>query len=244
MERSALGDDILTCPNCLSDSGLVIGWFPISESDSKKFTRVGCKKYKIYFSENEHWHAVIFWNNFAITEFAKKKKIHKHSELYKSLYLKAKLEKKVNELQQKIDQYLEEKISVNCKFSVGDIFKDKRDKSSNWMVKKVNSFYGCNTGPFWIIKAQYVNKNGKLTDGEKEFWERDQQYFIKGKIYWKPTRWSQIKPNKQCLYKGSVGNVNSVSYSKREAIIQDGSEFKKISTLMEIKVSVIEINEI
>lgn len=243
MERSAIDDDVKVCPNCLTKSELVIGWFLEDESTSNEYTRVGCKKCDTYFTEKESKHAVALWNNFARKEFENKGKALNHAEFYKLFYEKTVLEINVNKVQKDIDIYLESHISCKCKFEIGDIIADKRRMNSAWMVKKIYSVYGWNTGPFWIIEAGNISTNGKLTGSRCDFWERDKDYLFKESPYWQPTRWLQIKPNLECLHKNIIGKVISVDHSKRQALIEVGAEKIKIQSLNDIKISILNINK-
>ena len=242
-ERSAVKDDVVTCPSCNSRSNLTIGWVSINAKKSKELTRVGCKKCKTFFTEKKYWHAITFWNNYALIEFLKKGKKMKHNKLYNYLYQKAKAEKEADFLQDKIDQYLEENISTKCKFSIGDIIRDKRDTKYNWIVKKLYSVYGANTGAFWILKVQCINKNGKILEEESELWENDEKFFEAGVEFYQATRWTQLKSGHKCFYQDLSYTISSINLSKREAKLKNSIKEIKMNSLTKLKISVHDINE-
>jgi len=242
-ERSAVQYDVLTCPSCNSRSNLTIYWTSINANKSEELTSVGCKKCKTFFTEKEDCHAITFWNNYALIELLKKGKKIKHNKLYKYLYQKAKAEKEADFLQDKINQYLEENISTKCKFSIGDIIRDKRDTKYNWIVKELSSVYGVNTGAFWILKVQCINKNGKILEGETELWENDEKFLESGVEFYQPTRWTQLKSGNACLYQDLEYTISSINLSKREAKLKNGIKETKMNSLTKLKISVHDINE-
>ena len=161
-ERSASGDDVKTCPSCNSRDGLVIRWFSDIDYRIHEITEVGCKKCHKFISEKEDRHAIAAWNLFVIEEAERTGKKEDHAELYRLLYAHSQAEKKTTSLRTKIDDYLEENFTPTCPLKKGDRFKFEGRVGEVWSVKKIYSVYGWNTGPFWIIDALNVLKNGRI----------------------------------------------------------------------------------
>jgi len=242
MERSTIGDNILPCPQCLSNSELVIGWFPDPNSNDTEYTRVGCKKCNKYFSEKKGKHAVALWNYFAVTEFEKLGKELKYSKLYKLLYAQTISELEALRIQKEIDTFLKHEISTRCDFNIGDTFTDKSKNNSDWIVREIHSVYGWNTGPFWIIKAESINVHGKFTDNIIEFWEKDKKFFLKRDRYFTPTRWLQIKPKISCMYKKLIGEIISINTKVKKATLKIDGQLFVVNSLKDIKIPIEHIN--
>jgi hypothetical protein len=238
MERSAKEDDVKTCPLCASRDALVIRWLPDINKRVHERTEVGCKKCGKFFSEKEDRHAIVAWNIFAIEEIERIGEKEKHSELYKLIYAHSQAEKQTASLRAKIDTYLENNITPSCPFRMGDRFKVKWRHKGVWSVRRVHSVYGWNTGPFWIIDALNVLKNGRLGEKSREFWERDKSKLVPLKPFWRPTKWKQLIPGDDCLYSSQSGQILNVDYSKRIAKINLNGETVQIKVLSNIFVPI------
>ncbi len=238
MERTAQEYDVKTCPLCGSREALVIRWLPDIDHRVHEITAVGCKKCDKFFSEKEDRHAIAAWNHFVIQQVDRIGKKEDHVELYRLLYVHSQAEKQAASLRTRIDDYLEENITPTCPLKRRDRFKVKGGSGEVWSVKKVHSVYGWNTGPFWIIDALNVLKNGRIGDKHREFWGRDKAKLVPLKPFWRPTRWKQVIRGDDCLHSSQSGKILDVNHSKRIAKINLNSETVQVTSLSKISVPI------
>lgn len=236
MQRSAVNDDVLPCPKCKNRSELIIVF-------SETFNKVGCSNCDDYTTDSEWNFAITKWNYTSIIEFKKNGKKHKQYELYDLLYQRMIVEKEKKKLNQEIDNYLKKNISTECPLQFNDVFTDERDNST-WIVLDIKSVYAFNKGPFWMIQAESVNKNGKIIRGYKvDFLKQDERFYKKRDPYFVPTRWSQLKKDIICLFDNKKYNITSINTKNKLLTINCGKTEKTLNSLKKIKISIEYINK-
>jgi hypothetical protein len=229
MQRNAVDDDVLPCPKCKRRAELIIVF-------SETFNKVGCHTCDDYSTDSESNFAITKWNYISIIEYKKNGKKHKQFELYELLYQKMIAEKEVGRLNQEVDKYLENNISTQCPLKLNDVFTDERDNSI-WIVLNIKSVYGFNTGPFWMIQAESVNRNGKIIRGIKvDFWQKEGRFYKKREPYFVPTRWNQLKKDTICLFDNKKYNITSINEQSKLLTINCGKTEKTLNSLKEIKI--------
>ena len=236
MQRSAVNNDVLPCPKCKNRSKLITVL-------SEKENTVGCSNCNDYITDSEWNFAITKWNYTSIIEFKKNGKKHKKYELYDLLYQRMIVEKEKEKLNQEIDNYLKKNISTECPLQFNDVFTDERDNSI-WIVLNIKSVYGFNTGPFWIIQANSVNRNGKIIrDLKVDIWQNEEQFYKKREPYFVPTRWNQLKKDIICLFDNKKYKITSINAQNKLLTINCDKTEKTLNSLKEIKIPIECINK-
>lgn len=231
MERSASNDDTVTCPLCEQRDALTVKWLPDIERRVHERTEVGCSRCEKWFSGKEDRWAYARWNAFAVEEWRKKGISIPHSELYELLKTESEAQELAAAQNDRVDQYLKDRIVPTCPFRVGDRFNARVRPGGKWSVRGIRAVYGTNTGPFWIIDACEVLPSGILGEERKEFWQRDAAGLELVPPYWQASRWSQVVVGDDCTLAGERGTVETVDTDRRTAGIRISGDLKRISSL-------------
>jgi hypothetical protein len=238
MERSAIADDVIACPLCGSRDGLTIKWIPELDYRVHERTVIGCATCQKWFSAKEDRWVFAEWNNFAIEGWRQRGVAQPHAELYRLLLAHSHDEMAERISGQAVDAYLVEHIVPLCPFAIGDRIEARVHPHGIWSVRAIKAVYGTNTGPFWIVEVRNVQPNGRLGDGEHEFWQRDAEHFLKLPPFWRPTRWAQVVAGDECIYHGENGAVVEVNASVKTASVSIQGEIRLVRSLSKLYVPV------
>ncbi|MFC1890710.1 hypothetical protein ACFL4G_13235 [Thermodesulfobacteriota bacterium] len=243
MERSAIDDDMITCPICGTREHLTLKWIPGDYHRVHERIEIGCAVCNKWFSAKEDRWAFAQWNNFAIEEWRNKGVEQPNAELYRLLLEHCHDEMAERESAEKVDVYLIENIVPQCPFDIGERFKSSVYRSGIWSVREVIAVYGTNTGPFWIIKARNVKPNGRLGNSQHEFWQRDVEHLHKLSPFCKPTRWSQLVAGDECIHEKQTGTLISVDVIGRTASISIKGNIRDIHNLTDLYIPIVRFED-
>ncbi len=238
MERSAMDDDVKTCPSCGRRDDLKIVWIPEIDSRIHERTDVGCAKCGKWISAKKDRWAIAEWNYNALSEWRRRGIEDEYSTLHDLLFSHSKAEQEISRIQSEIDKYLEQKVAPQCPFVSGELFTDLEAPGSVWSVRNVRAVYGTNTGPFWIIDAQIITHNGRLGNERKEFWQSNSANLKGIEPFWKPTHWYQVVPGDECRLEGQPGSIISVDRFPHAAYISIGDKKLKVKNLSKLMVPI------
>jgi hypothetical protein len=236
MERSAAGDDLVTCPECRSRDHLVIRWIPEIDHRVRERTEVGCARCDIWRAEKEDKWAFAQWNHWACLQWRQLGTPPPHSELYALLLAEMECEKAERLAAAAVQEYLNREVAARCKWAVGDRFVAADWPRGTWSVRRLEAVYGTNTGPFCILHCCDVLRSGILGDSTREFW--DTARLRRLRPFWKPSTWAQVVAGDSCQVARRSGVVLQTDAIRRRAEIQTEEQVLVVTRLSELLVPV------
>jgi hypothetical protein len=238
MERTAVADDLVTCPRCHHRDALTIRWIPEIDYRVHERTDLGCAACDIWFSEKEDKWAFAEWNAWACSEWSAQGTVVPHADLYRLLREEANHERAARAAAEAVSRYLEEHVATTCPWQVGDRFESAVSPHGVWSVTGVRAVYGTNTGPFWIVDAREVLSSGRLGHKKEEFWEQGNADMRRLQPFWRPNRWSHVHAGDECLIHNSRGRVVAVDHAAKVATVAIGEQNVEVTKLPQLLVPV------